>query len=423
LRSDLITDSLNQRDALRCLWLAREIPLPLSTGDKTYTARLAQALAVAGASVTFMGLATSVASTLRAAAVFENRIEWSIVPGQPNPTVLALASPLPLVAARFGTRNYLQHLRGMLRARDFDVVILDQYSMVWAIDCIQSDENRRASTLLAYIAHNFETELAADTARNFRGNPFRKAALRANASKTAKAERKLVGAADIIVTLTSEDAGSLAPLSPSTPKLVLRPGYTGPRALDRQIAQTTPRRVVVVGSYRWTPKEMNLSAFLESADAILQKAGIGVDVVGEVPESLRKKWEARVKATRFHGFVEDLVEFFASRRLGLVIEQTGGGFKLKTLDYIFNRLPIAALRGSIAGLPLTPGVHYLSFESMQELAQGAAAVIDDIARLNSLQQTAYEICQTGFDWGDRGRSLYDALRQAVSRQRNPDAKD
>ena len=71
----------------------------------------------------------------------------------------------------------------------------------------------------------------------------------------------------------------------------------------------------------------------------------------------------------------------------------------------------------IAGLPLTPGLHYLSFESMRELAQGIASVIDDIERLNSLQQSAYEKCDTGFDWRDRGRILCHALREAVNRQR------
>lgn len=106
---------------------------------------------------------------------------------------------------------------------------------------------------------------------------------------------------------------------------------------------------------------MNLSAFLEAADPILQNAGVGVDVVGEGSDSFRKIWEARVKATRFRGFVPDLGEFLARRRMGLVVEQTGGGFKLNVLDYIFNRVPIAAIRGSIAGLPLTPGLHYLSF--------------------------------------------------------------
>jgi hypothetical protein len=67
-------------------------------------------------------------------------------------------------------------------------------------------------------------------------------------------------------------------------------------------------------------------------------------------------------------------------------------------------------------LPLIQGLHYLSFESMWELAQGVAAVIDDIERLNSLQHAAYEKCNTGFDWSDRGRTLYNAIREATSRQ-------
>jgi glycosyltransferase involved in cell wall biosynthesis len=404
-------------EGLRCLWLAREIPLPLSTGDKTYTARLAQALVAAGASVTFMGLATSAASSRSAAEAFEERIEWSIVPGRPNPTVLALASPLPLVAARFGTREYAQRLRAMLRGRDFDAVILDQYAMVGAIDQIQNSERSGARPLIAYIAHNFETDVSADAVRDFRGNRFRKAALHANARKTAIAERRLARGADIIVTLTTEDADSLAPLSPLSAKVVLPPGYNGPRAAERRIVQATPRRVVMVGAYRWTPKQMNLSAFLEAADPILQNAGIGIDVVGEAPDSVRKAWEVRVKTTRFHGFVEDLGEFLAARRMGLVIEQTGGGFKLKTLDYIFNRVPIAAITGSIAGLPMTPGLDYLSYGSMRELAQGVASVIDDLERLNSMQQAAYEKCNIGFDWSDRGRALCNAIRQAVNRRR------
>jgi glycosyltransferase involved in cell wall biosynthesis len=417
-----MASSFNLQERLRCLWLARQIPLPLRSGHKIYTARLAQALAAAGASVTFVGLATSAASSLRPAEAFENRIEWSIVPGQPNPTVLALASLLPLVAARFGTRDYAQHLKALLCARDFDVVILDNYAMVWAIGCIQRRERNRASPLIVYIAHNFETKLSKDIARDFRGDLFRKAALHANAWKITNAERSLARLADIIVTLTTEDADGLAPLSSLSAKLVLPPGYNGPRAPDRQIVQATPRRVAVLGALRWTPKEMNLSAFLETADPILQNAGVGIDIVGEAPNSLRKAWEARVKATRFHGFVEDLGEFLAARRMGLVIEQTGGGFKLKTLDYIFNRVPIAAMKGSMAGLQLTPGLHYLSFDSMWKLAQGIAAVIDDIARLNSMQQAAYEQCDTGFDWSDRGRALYDAIRQAVNRQRDSHAE-
>jgi glycosyltransferase involved in cell wall biosynthesis len=411
-----------EAEGLRCLWLARALPLPLNSGDNVYTARLVQALVAAGASVTFMGLASSAAPSLRPAEAFESRIEWSIVPGRPNPTVLALASPLPLVAARFGTRDYARHLSAMLRARDFDAVMLDHYAMAWAIDHIQRRKRNGARSLIAYIAHNFETEVAADIARNFRGNLFRKAALQANAWKTANAELSLARGADIIVANTAEDAKSLSRLSPLSAKLVLPPGYSGQHAPDRRIEQTTPRRVTIVGAYRWTPKQMNLSAFLEAADPILQNAGVGIDVVGDGPDSFREAWEARVRATRFHGFVDNLGEFLAARRMGLVVEETGGGFKHKTLDYIFNRVPVAAIRGSMTGLPLTEGLHYLSFESMRELAQGVAAVIDDIERLNFLQQAAYEKCDTAFDWSDRGRTLYNTIQQAVNQKRAAHAR-
>ena len=80
-------------------------------------------------------------------------------------------------------------------------------------------------------------------------------------------------------------------------------------------------------------------------------------------------------------------------------------------------MPIAAIKGSIAGLPLTAGLHYLCFKSMEELARGVAAEIDDVERLNFMQQAAYEKCETVFDWSDRGRTLFDAIRQALSRQR------
>lgn len=371
---------------------------------------------MAGASVTFTGFAGSAGPSLRAAKEFENQIEWSIVPGRPNPTIIALASQLPLVAARFGTRDYVRHLKMILYARDFDAVIFDQYSAVWAIDHLRSSASHHAGPLIIHIAHDFETDVTADIARNFRGDPFRRAALRLNAWKTANAEANLARAANIIVTLTAEDAESFAQLSPLATKLILPAGYDEPRAPERRIGQTVPRRVAIVGNYQWIAKQMNLAAFLEVADPILENAGVGLDIVGEIPASLRKACEARVKATQFHGFVDNLGEFLAARRIGLVVEETGGGFKLKALDYIFNRVPIAAIRGSVAGLPLTAGLDYLCFESMRELAYGVAAAIDDFERLNFMQQAAYEKCENGFNWSDRGRILCGAIRQAIDQQ-------
>jgi polysaccharide biosynthesis protein PslH len=330
---------------------------------------------------------------------------------------------LPLAAAQCATADYARHLDAILVERHFDAVILDHYPMSWAIAHVERRRRYGATPLIVHIAHNFEPRLASDIARNFRGDPLRRAALYANAWKITNAVRRLADAADIIVTLTAEDGGHLARLSPSSAKLVLSPGYAGPRTPDRQIVSATPRRVALVGSYRYMAKRMNLLSFLEAADPILGRAGVGIDVVGGVPSPIREAWEGRAKATRFHGFVDDLRRFLSARRMGLVVEETGGGFKLKTLDYVFNRLPIAAIRGSMTGLPLTEGSDYLCFDSMQGLAKGVAVAIDDIGRLNSMQESAYERCAGAFDWSDRGRALCDAIRDAADRQRQaPDGR-
>jgi hypothetical protein len=66
----------------------------------------------------------------------------------------------------------------------------------------------------------------------------------------------------------------------------------------------------------------------------------------------------------------------------------------------------------IQQIHITAG-HIVSFASMRELAQGVVANIDNFEQLNRLQRAAYEKCGTGFDWSDRGRTLRDAIQEAV----------
>ena len=237
---------------------------------------------------------------------------------------------------------------------------------------------------------------------------MRKIGLSVDAAKADRLEKKLVRQSNLVSAITAEDLRCFGGLD----KIVLlTPGYAGRHVACRKIDDATPRRALILGTAIWLAKQMNLIEFIAAADELFYQRQIELWVVGNVADHLQAKNHFR--ATRFLGFVEDLEPIFRSVRIGIVAERTGGGFKLKTLDYIFNRVPIAAISGGIAGLPLTPGLHYLSFESMRELAQGVAAAIDDIERLNSLQQAAYKKCESGFDWSDRGRTLCDALRQAV----------
>jgi polysaccharide biosynthesis protein PslH len=397
---------------LNCLWLTRMDPIPPDAGDLTYSLHLLKSLRRADIRLTVLATRRAGDLARRARA---NGIEWVLVPRENRRetgrlAVRSLFSRLPNVAVQHNTAAFRRALSVQM-ARDWDAIIVDHLGMGWVWPAVEAYQRRKAGVVSVFVAHNCEGEVRRNVARNFRGSIVRKIGLSVDATKADLLEKKLLGRSDLVTVITAEDLCFFGGLEKA---LLLPPGYAGVRVPRREIDDATPRRALILGSATWLAKEMNLIEFATAADKLFYKHQIALWVVGRMPDHFRLK--RHFLATRFLGFVEDLGPILRSVRIGIVAERTGGGFKLKSLDYIFNRVPIAAIKGSIAGLPLTPGLHYLSFGSMRELAEGIAAVIDDIKRLNSLQQAAYEKCSTVFDWGDRGRTFSDAIRQALAQK-------
>jgi polysaccharide biosynthesis protein PslH len=399
---------------LRCLWLTRIDPVRPDAGDLTYSFHLLSSLSRAGVRLTVLAMSRARDCGRRAS---DDGIEWVAVPWDSDReaagrlAVRSLFSRLPNVAMQHNTASFRRTLRAQM-VRDWDAIVVDHIGMGWVWRAVEAYRRLKPGVVSIFIAHQCEGQVRRSMARNFHGNILRKIALSVDAAKADRLEKKLVRQSNLVSAITAEDLRRFGNLGKAE---LLTPGYAGPFVGFREINDATPRRALILGSAIWLAKQMNLMELVAAADELFHQRRIELWVVGNVPDHLQVK--NHFYATRFLGFVEDVEAIFRSVRIGIVAERTGGGFKLKTLDYIFNRVPIAAIRGSIAGLPLTADRHYLCFESMSELAQGVADAIDDIERLNSLQQTAYEKCKNGFDWNDRGRTLYNAIRQAVDGQR------
>ncbi len=381
--------------------------MPLTSGDRIYTARLAEALGRAGTQVHVLGLANPEAPDADAAPL-DPVVRWETVPGHPNPALRALASREPLVGARFATAAYRRRLKALLAGEPYDAVILDQYGLAWALPLI--DRHARGRPAIVHIAHDFETEVTRGIAGAWQGGALRGAALRSNARRTARAERRLAARSDLIVTLTEIDRDHFARIGAKGRALVLPPGYDGPRRAARTIDVGTPRRVALVGSYRWTAKQINLERFLDAADAILADAGIELLIVGDVPEELRARRAAGLRAGRFLGFAEDLPALLDGCRMGLVVEAVGGGFKLKVLDYVMTRTPVAALAPALAGQASGLVESMIVAEDAPALARAIVDAVDDLPRLNASQEQAFAFAAERYDWDRNGTLLAGAIR-------------
>jgi glycosyltransferase involved in cell wall biosynthesis len=236
-----------------------------------------------------------------------------------------------------------------------------------------------------------------------------RAAISVDARKAARLERRLVDAAALVTTTTPVDADLFRLQAPGQRYLVLTPGYGGTVAPPRLIGPHTPRRVLLLGSYKWAAKRLNLAEFLDQGARRLIDAGVGIDVVGPITPELAAPLKRDFLDLRIAGELDDLRPVFQDARIGLVVEAVGGGFKLKVLDYVFNRLPVLALAGSVEGMPLVADQSILVAGDVAAMAERIIDLIDDFDRLNRIQEAAFRACDGQFDWPQRGEILARAM--------------
>ena len=170
--------------------------------------------------------------------------------------------------------------------------------------------------------------------------------------------------------------------------------------------------VVMLGSFHWAAKQENLRQFLKIADPIFLQAGVTFHVIGSMPQALRDELLPQLKASKLHGFVDDPATILDASRIALVPEAIGGGFKLKFLDYIFQRLPVATLEDAASGLPDEIRAQMICSKTHEQMAHDIVSSIADVNRLNKMQETAFKLSSEVYKWSDRGSRLLKSLRVA-----------
>lgn len=409
--------------SLRCLWISRNIPFPMDEGAKVYSAKLALALVHSGVSVRFCGFG-DVAMVPESAAA----IEWLAVPNERYGKYRALFSHLPVAAASDATYAYQQLVKHQLELHanepQWDVIVLDGYGTGWALDRCKAycHKHRHAAPVLVHVSHNHEEALWLAMASKATGSLPSRLVWWLNYRKVRTLERRLVRSVDLLTTITDEDRHSLGGTLGEARTLCLTPGYTGSVMEQRRLDAQTPRRVIIVGSFRWVVKQENLVRFVELADPIFKRNNIALDVVGEVPNELLSKLNQFCQATSFHGFVDDIAPLFAQARIAVVPETIGGGFKLKFLDYLFGRVPVATLSQAAAGLPIEIQQQMLMSNDLLQLVEQIVGHIDHVEALNAMQEHAFTLAKTRFKWESRGEQLHAAvvrLRNRAQHQVQP----
>jgi glycosyltransferase involved in cell wall biosynthesis len=405
--SPVATPSDARRRPARCLWLTLADPEPRHNGQYVYSGGLIDAVAEAGGTVEVLGLGRS--EQAQPGCLRAREVVWWLPSDVPHSHWGSLTSSLPHVAYRCRTAGMQGILDKLLKRDAWDGIVFDGISTGWALQRVLDHYAGRGDRpRLIYVSHNHEESLRTQIAES---QPlfFKRQAVRLDALKVSRLERELVDSVDLVTAITQEDLALYRARNCDKPMDVLSPGYCGRRLDERRISDALPRRAVIVGSFDWIAKRMNLAEFVDAADPMFADAGAELQAVGSAEESFLEQLRHRTVATRFTGTVPDIEPYLDDARIAIVPERNGGGFKLKVLEYVFNRVPVFALTGSFAGVPLSHNDSVMLYPDHAALAHGVLEAIDDIDRLNRLQERAFDACNERFDWSSRGRQIVSAI--------------
>lgn len=387
----------------KVLYLTKVYPYPPATaGDAVYTRGIIESLA---------GLCrlSVVCADSGGARPTGSDIDWHFVGPQKETQVGSVLSALPLVSWRGATSQYARKLRALLMQR-WDAIVLDNLGLAHALPQAENYRTAYPSTRLIYVSHEYEYPTRSAKYAAYRLGLFKRLVAGRDLKKVRYWEGAMLRSADVVTLINASDLPPFREIAPGRKYLPLPPGYNGPVADIRRVTAATPRRALLLGGRRSEQKRQILLDWLDLSYRRLTAAGIELVVAGDMEDSLRDRLARDYPQVQVMGFVDDLEGLLATARMGIIADTVGGGFKLRLLSHVFQRLPIIGLGDAIDGLPTREGDGYLGAPDLPALVSLVEGVIDDVERLDRLQRRAFDDCAEAYSWESRARSFAKILQ-------------
>ena len=385
------------------------IPNNLFSGEQIYTYNLYRALS-RYVDITLVGSVDTGASSLpldwvkEVVAVPRARLSkhWSVF------------STYPSGIFQFYSEEIKSALRDLVNSgKQYDAIDCNSYLMYRAAkyfnDRYEREHGKRIPSLL--VTHNVEAMSRTGMAERAQNFLVRKA-FQLDFAKIAWHEKSALRCFDAVTAITPDDAAYMRAILGEEVQAVV-PGYNGVRLANHTITSETKRQVIVLGSFMWEAKRQNILNLVHAASGRFTQANITLKIVGMAPASLIEAMKA-FPFVEITGAVDSFEEHLLESRIAIIAEGVGGGFKLKSLDYVFHKLPMAVLNGSISGVPISAGTHFLGYDSLDELVGGIVREIDNLDKLNGVAYAAYCACEHAFDWDSRAQSLNDLIVRMIN---------
>ncbi len=390
---------------MKLLFLTRNFAADDPIGATLYSRQVFEFLSGAGLSMTV--LSCSLAPSLN-----ESNPAFQLHRYTPGATTVMQRVLLPRSASSCGGSEAVRRLGEVFSSQKFDAVVFDHCAMLWAVEPIARLDPRREVRRI-YVAHNDEIASRLRIARCESSHPVEYAAQMFEALRTARLIDSVQAAIDALILIAPGEQAQSGRFKHAG-KFHFPPMIVSNQEKLTKVTASSGRRghVLHYGSLTWRTKRRNLLRFLGEwgrAEAFRQ---LDLTVAGRMDAALAGRLRRDFPWTRVMPDIamQEIVEA-APPSAGVVIDDAGGGFKMKLLDYVAFGLPVFALRQAVEGSLDEHRLQALArFDSLPSLVAGLMQAHQDGALLKELAQRSRDTLRPVMS-GDTGRAQAAALRQ------------
>ncbi len=359
------------------------------------------------------------AASRREFASFCHRVEFLELPfawkGLHWWTNLAMApfSSDPVSVLAYRSRQIEERWRGILSQFQDAVVHIDSSDLAALVGCAQQFP-------VVINHHNCESAMLQRRA-SLERNPLKRWVLKGQAEKQTDLEAKLLDRIAVNLTVSGEDAASLAEVNPEAVCRVVDNGTDTDffHPAHELIEENT---IVFAGSLRWYPNQSGLMYFDREVWPLLKARcpGIRFIVTGQKPPKFLADWAMSDPQIIFVPGPEDIRPLIARGAVYVCPIIDGGGSRLKLLDAMSMGKAIVTTQIGAEGLRTGDGVHLMTAHNPLQFAEMVQALLADAGKRRSLGTAARRWVTEEYSWpviGERLLEAYDLALRLHDRER------
>jgi sugar transferase (PEP-CTERM/EpsH1 system associated) len=403
---------------MRIAFVTVRVPYPENSGGRIRTFQLLRHVSQAH-QVTLV-TAVEGPEEVRAAATLQERIPQLAIRAVEVPprnafsrrlwrALIGLLDPLPYTWAAYRHRRFITNLREVLAEQPYDLLHCDHVQIAHAVLAVSPTPPRLLN------AHNVDSLLIRRLA-DVEERLWRRALIRWQADKIARAERRTYPAFDGALAMSDVDRAHIERIMPGGAV------WTVPNGVDvdhfAPVATVPdPHLLVFSGAMDWLPNVDSVRWFAREVLPLIRRRlpRARLLVVGRDPSPALIS-ELSGPAVEFTGTVEDVRPSLARAGLFVVPLRVGSGTRLKILEAWAMAKPVLSTSLGAEGLPARDGENILLADTPEALARRAIMLLQNLLEAERLGAAGRQAVEEAFSWKRVADQLLQAYEVTLARR-------